>query len=175
MNDGSGYADSTKYRQLIGSLQYLSIKRPDFAYSINKLAQYMHCPTKNHWTQLKRVLRYLKGIIHHGLFLNKKSSLHLTAFSDADWGGNLDDRKSTTGYIFFLGSNPVSWKSSKQKSIARFSIEAEYRALANAVAELLCFRNLLAELHVPITRHPFLLCDNVGATYLSQNHIFIPK
>ena len=172
LHDGTGPTNATTYRQLIGSLQYLSLTRPDVAFAINKLSQFMHAPSELHWAHLKRVLRYLKGTIQHGLILTKNSSLHLTAFSDADWGGDLDDRTSTTGYILFLGNNPVSWKSVKQKSVVRSSTEAEYRALANTAAEILWFKNLLIELHVPVTKQPLLLCDNIGATYLSANPVF---
>ena len=132
----------------------------------------MHSPSQQHWTHLKRILRYLKGTIHHGLFLGKASFLSLTAFSDADWAGNLDDRTSTTGYIIFLSNNPVSWKSVKQKSVSRSSIEAEYRAIANTAAEILWFKNLLAELHFPLKHPSTLFCDNIGATYLSANLVF---
>lgn len=86
LDDGSAEVDATKYRQVIGSLQYLSMTRSDISFSVNKLAQFMHCPTENHWTSLKRVLRYLKGTSGYGLVIKKTSSINITAFSDADWG-----------------------------------------------------------------------------------------
>ena len=85
--DSSPSVDATPYRKLVGSLQYLAFTRPDISFAINKLSQFMHSPRQTHWQGLKRVIRYLKGTIHHGLFLNRNSSLTLSAFSDSDWGG----------------------------------------------------------------------------------------
>ena len=111
LNDGTGPAETTTYRQLVGSFQYLSLTRPDVANAINKLPQYMHSPTQQHWMALKRILRYLKGTLHYDLSLSKHSTFTLIALSDANWAGNLDDKTLTTGYILFLGKNLVSWKS----------------------------------------------------------------
>jgi hypothetical protein len=96
----------------------------------------MHKPTQLHWQAVKRLLRYLKGTIHHGLSLTRSTSTTLSAFSDSDWAGNPDDRTSTTAYILFLGGNVVSWASRKQRSVARSSTKAEYRAVAATAAEL---------------------------------------
>lgn len=135
----------------------------------------MHQPTETHWSTVKRLLRYLKHTIHHGLFLKHNQPLHLSAFSDADWAGNKDDRTSTTAYIIYLGGNAISWCSRKQKSVARSSTEAEYRALASTAAEVLWLKNLLGELGVSLPRCPTIYCDNIGATYLSVNPIFHSK
>lgn len=118
------------------------------------------------------MVRYLKGTLFHGLLLKKSSPLRLTAFSDADWGGNSDDKSSTTAYILYLGSNIISWKSSKQKTIARSSTEVEYRALAHNSAELNWVENLLSKLGVSLSMPPQVHCDIVGATYVSHNPVF---
>lgn len=170
--DGSPCVDPTPYRQLVGSLQYLAFTRPDVSFAVNKLSQYMHAPTQLHWQALKRVLRYLKGTIHHGLFLNRASPITLTAFTDSDWGGITDGGRSTTAYIIYLGSNIISWRSSRQKSVSRSSTEAEYKALANGAAELSWVQNLLLELGLHIPKPPTLLCDNAGATYLCANPVY---
>jgi hypothetical protein len=133
--DSSSSVDSTEYRRVIGALQYLSLTRPDISFAVNKLSQFMHSPTQTHWTATKRLLRYLKNTIFHGINIRKTSSPTLTCFSDADWAGSLDDRKSTSAYLLFLGHTPISWSSKKQRAIARSSTEAEYRALATAAAE----------------------------------------
>ena len=91
LHDGALPADPTKYHQVIGSMQHLSRTQLDVSFAVNKLSQFMHCPSTTHWYAVKRVLRYLKGIVHLGLFLQKDSPLTLHAFADADWVGNCDD------------------------------------------------------------------------------------
>jgi hypothetical protein len=171
-DDGSPSTDTTFYRSTIGSLQYLSLTRPDIAFTVNKLAQFMQRPTERHLTALKRLLRYLKGTIFHGLLLQKSKSSSLIAYSDADWAGNKDDFTSTSAHLVYYGSNLISWKSSKQRAVARSSTEAEYRALANSAAEISWIYSLLTELGVHISQPPLLLCDNLGATYLTHNPVY---
>lgn len=170
--DGSPLVDPTPYRRLVGSLQYLTITRPDVSFAVNRLSQYMHAPTELHWQSLKRVLRYLKGTVHHGLFLKRGSPLTLTAFSDSDWGGINDGGRSTTAYVLYLGPNIISWRSARQKTVSRSSTEAEYKALANATAEVLWVQNILRELGVTISQPSTLFCDNTGATYLCANPVY---
>ncbi|XP_071705379.1 uncharacterized mitochondrial protein AtMg00810-like [Rutidosis leptorrhynchoides] len=104
--------DSTAFRRIVGQLQYLAMTRPNISYATNKLSQYMHSPSEEHWNSIKRLLRYLKGTIYHGLFLCRGKSLTLQAFSDSDWGGTNEFVRSTTGYNLYLGGNVISWKSS---------------------------------------------------------------
>jgi len=118
------YSDPTCYRQIIGALQYLTFTRPNICYAANKVCQFMHFPTESHWaaemkrfTIIKRILRYLKGTSSFGLHLTRGSSLSLHGFTDVDWVGSIDDRKSTGSYIVFLGSTPISWKSGKQCTV----------------------------------------------------------
>ncbi|WVZ17419.1 hypothetical protein V8G54_010401 [Vigna mungo] len=145
----------TEYRALVGSLQYLSLTRPDIAFSTNKLAQFMQHPRTTHWSSLKRVLRYLAGSC------NK------------DWVGDKDDYISTTGYLLYLGSTLISsWSSRKQRFVTRSSTEAEYKALADTASELLWVLSLFTELgHMPTT-NPVIYCDNLSATTLSVNPVF---
>ncbi|GJY63741.1 retrovirus-related pol polyprotein from transposon TNT 1-94 [Tanacetum coccineum] len=98
--------------------------------------------------------------------------MELTALSDSDWGGLSTAGRSTTSYILYLGSNIISWKSAKQKSVSRSSTEAKYKALANAAAELAWVENLLTELGLTLPSPPRLYCDNIGATYLCANPVY---
>ena len=150
----------------------ISLTRPEISYVVNKLAQFMHSLSEIHWSTTKRVLRYLKSIIYHGLFLKSKQHLHVTAFTNADYAENRDDRTSTSSYIIYLGGNVISWCSKKQKSVAHSSTEAEYQAFASCAAEVLWIKNLLSELHVPCSIFPQLFCDNIGSTYLFVNFVF---
>jgi hypothetical protein len=164
--------DTTLYRSVVGSLQYLSLTRPDLAFAVSRVYQFMHCPTKLHWQAVKRILRYLKHTISHRLLLHKTSSNSLHAYSGADWAGCSDDRRSTGAYCVYLGSNLISWSSRKQPTVSRSSTEAEYKSIANTAAELLWIRSLLQELRLTLSGPPKIWCDNIGATYLSINPIF---
>ncbi len=121
---------------------------------------------------MKRILGYVQGTVNLGLKFNQASSMLVSGFSDADWAGCPDDRKSTGGFVVFVGSNLISWSARKQPTVSRSSIEAEYKALANANAEIMWVQKLLDELGV---KHPIaacLWCDNLEAKYLSANPIF---
>lgn len=172
LHSGSLLPDPHEYRRLVGSLQYLSLTRPDISYAVNRLSQFMHKPTTEHWQAVKRVLRYLSGTLNHGIFLRKQASPTLHAYSDADWAGDSDDYVSTNAYIIYMGSNPISWTSKKQQGVARSSTEAEYRAVANTASELRWVCSLLTELGVPVPTVPTVYCDNIGATYLCANPVF---
>ncbi|XP_013613997.1 PREDICTED: uncharacterized mitochondrial protein AtMg00810-like [Brassica oleracea var. oleracea] len=133
---GTQHSNPKEFRQLVGSLQYLSFTRPDVAYAVNKLSQFMQFPTCDHWQAAKRVLRYLAGTATHGLFISRSTNLTVHVFTDADWAGDPSDYISTNGYIVYLGDQPISWSSRKQKGIARSSTEAEYRSIANTASEV---------------------------------------
>jgi len=97
----------------------------------------MHAPTDSHWAVVKRILRYLKGMTSYGFHITRGSSFTLHGFTDADWASSIDDRKSMGGYFVFFSQTPISWKSEKQRIIARFSIEIEYKTLADGTAEVI--------------------------------------
>jgi hypothetical protein len=169
--DGAPLLDPTEYRHVVGALQYATLTRPDLAYSVNQLCQHIHHPTTTYWTTAKQVLRYLKGSTDFGLFY-RIGSINLHAYCDSNWAGNPDDRRSTTGYGIFLGSNLISWCAKKQQTVSRSSTKAEYRSMALATAELFWVRMLLKELHISLYDSPHLWCDNSGALSLASNPVF---
>uniref|UniRef100_A0ACD5WYA4 Uncharacterized protein n=1 Tax=Avena sativa TaxID=4498 RepID=A0ACD5WYA4_AVESA len=174
LTDGSplGPEGITRYRSIVGALQYLTLTRPDICFSVNKVCQYLHAPTTAHWTAVKRILRYIHGTCKVGLTFQRSTSTLLSAYSDADWAGDLDDRRSTGGFAIFFGSNLISWGAIKQPSVSRSSTEVEYKALATATAELVWVETLVRELGVSLKEKLCLWCDNLGATYLSANPVF---
>jgi hypothetical protein len=131
----------------------------------------MHAPSTTHWSAVKRVLRYLKDSVHHGL-LYSKGSLQLIAYCDSDWAGCIDDRRSTTGFAVFLGSNLISWCAKKQTVVSRSSTEAEYRALAITTAEVYWLRMLFCEIQFHLSCAPTIWCDNVSALALATNLVY---
>uniref|UniRef100_A0A2N9F074 Reverse transcriptase Ty1/copia-type domain-containing protein n=1 Tax=Fagus sylvatica TaxID=28930 RepID=A0A2N9F074_FAGSY len=170
--DGEPLSDATLYRQLVGSLIYLTVTRPDLAYVVHLVSQFMSAPRSTHYAAVLRILRYIKGTLFHGLHFSAQSSLELRAYDDANWVGDPTDCRSTTGYCFLLGSSLISWRSKKQSVVARSSTEAEYRALADATLELLWLRWLLADIGAPQTTNTPIHCDNRSAIHIAHNDVF---
>ncbi|XP_019086236.1 PREDICTED: uncharacterized protein LOC109126824 [Camelina sativa] len=168
---GPPVVDPTLYRSLAGALQYLTFTRPDITYAVQQVCLHMHDPREPHLNALKRIIRYIKGTITHGIHLKPASISTITAYTDADWAGCTTTRRSTSGYCVFLGDNIVSWSSKRQQTVSRSSVEAEYRGVANVVAETSWLRNLLLELHCPISTATIVYCNNVSAVYLSTNPV----
>ncbi|GKB52103.1 ribonuclease H-like domain-containing protein, partial [Tanacetum coccineum] len=159
------------YQSLAGSLQYLTFTRPDISYAVQQICLYMHDPQQPHLSALKRILRYVHGTLDYGLQLFSSSATDLVAYSDADWAGCPTTRRSNSGYCVFLGNNLLSWSSKRQPTLSRSSTEAEYRGVANAVTKTCWLRNLLRELHTPLSSDALVYCDNVSVVYLSCNPV----
>jgi hypothetical protein len=166
---GPPIADPTGYRSLVGALQYLLCTRPDIAYVVQHVCLHMHDPREPHLTALKRIPRYLRGTLDFGLLLRRSSATELHVYTDADCASCPDTRRSTSGYAVFLGDSLISWSSKRQPVVS--SAEAEYRAVANGVAEAAWLRQLLHVLHSPLTTSTLVFCDNVNAVYLSTNPV----
>lgn len=171
ISDGDLLDNPTHYRSLAGALQYLTITRPDISYAVQQACLFMHAPRTSHLNLIKRIIRYIKGTLDHGTRITPTSASSLTAYSDADWAGCPDTRRSTSGFCVFFGENLISWSSKRQLTVSRSSAEAEYRAVAHVVAETCWLRQVLQELHRPISRATVVYCDNVSAVYLSANPV----
>uniref|UniRef100_A0A2N9GCA0 CCHC-type domain-containing protein n=1 Tax=Fagus sylvatica TaxID=28930 RepID=A0A2N9GCA0_FAGSY len=170
--DGTPLSDATLYRQLVGSLVYLTVTRPDIAHAVHLVSQFLSAPHSTHYAAVIHILRYIKGTMFHGLHFSAHSTLDLCAYSDADWAGDPTDCRSTTGFCFFLGDSLISWRSKKQHIVSRSSTEAEYRALADTTSELLALRWLLEDMGLTHSSPTIIHCDNRSAIQIAHNDVF---
>ena len=170
--------NQTEYQSAVGSLMYLVVStRPNIAFSVNNLAQFNSNPQKEHWTALKRILRYLKGTTNIGILYKQDRSDKCVGdkcvgYSDANWAGDPSDRKSTSGYIFMFSDGPISWSSKKQKCIALSTAEAEYVALSEAALECLWLRPLEVELGCLPEGPTLMFEDNQSTIAMAKNPQF---
>eukprot|EP00253_Pinus_taeda_P010317 PITA_10317 len=171
-DDGTKEVDATMYRQLVGSLIYLTTTRPDLTYSVSVLSQFMSKPLESHWTEARSVLRYLCGIVHFGILYTDVSDITLAGFSDSDWAGNLDDRRSITGYAFNIGSGVIAWSSKKQSTVALSSCEVEYQALCATTCEAIWLRRLLKDVRKEQKQPTSIKSDNQSTIKLAYNPVF---
>uniref|UniRef100_A0A3Q7I3F4 Reverse transcriptase Ty1/copia-type domain-containing protein n=1 Tax=Solanum lycopersicum TaxID=4081 RepID=A0A3Q7I3F4_SOLLC len=144
--EGAKATDKEQYQKIVGKLIYLAHTRPDIAYAVGIVSRFMHLPQIHHMTAVMRILRYLKGTSSTGIYFRKNDSLDIIAYTDADWAGDRDERKSTSGYFTLVGGNLVTWRSKKQKVVALSSAEAEFREIVKGITEILWIRKLLNEL-----------------------------
>jgi hypothetical protein len=158
-------------REAIGALSYLTnATRPDLAVAVNNVARNVTKPTKKLWKATQRIIKYLSTTPDLGLRFEPNSNLEVIGYADADFAGDKSDRRSTTGWLFKLGVNTVSWKTSKQKTVTLSTTEAEYTAAAEATREAIRLDDLLQELNLKENVSPTLNQDNKSAISLAQNH-----
>ncbi|XP_067949957.1 uncharacterized protein [Watersipora subatra] len=156
------------YRQLVGSLLYLAMgKRPDICWIVSKLSQFLDCPSDEHITTAKRVLRYIKKTIDYTLHFKPSTDL-LHGFSDSDWRGDQEDRKSITGYIFLYGNSPISWNSRKQQTVALSSTEAELMAITESTKKAFYLRKLFKSLDTDTNEQTNVFGDNLSAIAMTK-------
>lgn len=169
--EGGEPVDANLYRSLVGSLRYLTCTSPDLSYSVGVLSRFMENPKYAHWKALKRILRYVKGTEFLGLFYSNSPEYMLKGYSDSDWHGDVDDRKSTSGYVFFMGETAFTWASKKQPIVALSTCEVEYVAASWTVCHAIWLRNLLRELKNQQTEPTEIKVDSKSAIELAKNPV----
>jgi histone deacetylase 1/2 len=161
-------ADVIEYMSIVGGVQYLTITRPDISYAVNRVFSiYMRLATL-----IGLLLSAYCAIYDLQCLIGCIFGRTLSVYSDADWAGSPDDRRSTGGYVVFFGSNLIAWSARKQATVSHNSTEAEYKAVGDATAEIIWVQSLLQELGLSQPQPPILWCDNIGATYFSANPVF---
>jgi hypothetical protein len=172
LHEGAGEPiDRERYQRLVGRLIYLSHTRPDITFAVSVVSQFMHDPRTSHMDAVNRIMRYLKGCPGQGLLYTSHGNLQVEFYTDADWAGSLEDRRSTSGYCTFVGGNLVTWRSKKQSVVARSTAEAEFRSMAHGVCEVLWLRILLIELGLFQSKPLMLYCDNKAALDIANNPV----
>ncbi|XP_039143969.1 uncharacterized mitochondrial protein AtMg00810-like [Dioscorea cayenensis subsp. rotundata] len=169
--DSSGYTNPSKYRMLVGRLLYLTHSRPDIMHVVSIMSRFMQTPSMHHLGAVKRILRYINGTTNYGLLYTKNDEFNLTGYSDSDLGGSQDDRKSTTGWLFSLGSTAIAWCSKKQPITALSSTEAEYISITSAACEAIWLRGLLEDLNEAQGSPSIIRCDNKAAISIARNPV----
>ena len=162
------------YANAVGSLMYAMVcTRPDISQAVGVVSRYMHDPGKGHWQAVKWILRYLRKTVDVGLIFEQDEALgqFVVGYVDSDFAGDLDKRRSTTGYLFTLAKAPVSWKSTLQSTVAVSTTEAEYMAVTEAVKEAIWLNGLLKDLGV-VQSHISLYCDSQSAIHLAKNQVY---
>ncbi|XP_038904442.1 secreted RxLR effector protein 161-like [Benincasa hispida] len=163
--------NSTLYKQMVGSLMYLITARPNIMYVVSLFSRFMESPIELHLLAAKRILRYLKGTPSLGILYQKGEKLNLIGFSDSEYTRDLNDRKSTLGYVFMLGSGAISWSSKKQPIATLSTTEAELVAATSCACQAICLRNILENLHYKQEEASIIHCDNTSTIKLSRNPV----
>lgn len=170
--EGAGAeVNSTGFKQLVGSLRYLTVTRPDIMFAVNLVSRYMEHPTEQHLLSAKRILRYVKGTSEFGIQYSRKGGKEMLGYADSDYAGDLDDRKSTSGYVFVMSGGAVSWTSKKQPIVTLSTTEAEFVAAAYSACQAVWLRNILEEIGVEQKEGTVLYCDNSSTIKLSKNPV----
>ncbi|KAI3501786.1 hypothetical protein L1887_29807 [Cichorium endivia] len=164
--------DATHYRKIVGCLRYLIHTRPDLAYAVGVVSRYMQNPKESHARAIKQILRYLRGTTSFGIVYERGKELKLLGYSDSSHNVDVDDGRSTTGHVFYLGDSPITWCSQKQDTVALSSCEAEYMAATAAACQAIWLRELLAEVTGEDKQEVLIRIDNKSAIALSKNPVF---
>jgi len=173
--DGAEKVDQAQFKKIIGCLMYLTATRPDILNAVSILSRFMHCASELHFKAAKRVIRYVKGTCNFGIRYTRSREFKLVGYSNSDWGGSINDLKSTSGYCFSLGSGVFSWNSKKRETVAQSTTEAEFVAATAAVNQALWLRKILYDLNLEQKESTEILVDNQAAISISNNPVFHGK
>ncbi|XP_050895534.1 secreted RxLR effector protein 161-like [Lathyrus oleraceus] len=169
--DGGERVEAGKYRSLVGSLHYLTCTRPGISLSVGIVSRFMEEPVYIHWKALKRILRYIQGTMSLGMFYSNSDKYKLVGYSDSDWCGDIDDRKSTSGYVFFMGNTAFTWLSKKQPIVTLSTCEAEYVAASWCVCHAIWLRRLMSKMELEQKDATIIQVDNMSAIELAKNPV----
>nr|GEW91104.1 copia-type polyprotein [Tanacetum cinerariifolium] len=164
--------DETLFKSLVGSLMYITTTRPDIQFIVSYISRFMSKPTDSHLVAAKRVLRYLQGTLDYGIWYRRGGKGEMEVFTDSDFAGDWNDRKSTSGYLVLWDGAAITWSSKKQSVVALSSTEAEYVAAAACACQVVWLRGILEELGLQQTEGTVIKCDNTSTIKLSRNPVF---
>jgi hypothetical protein len=172
-NEDGEQVDVTQYKQMVGNLMYLSVTRPDLMFGIGLISRYMERPTTLHMQAIKRILRYVKGSVNLGIHYRREaaSDERLMAYSDSDYAGDQDDRRSTSGYVFMLSEGVVAWSSKKQPVVSLSTTEAEFISAAHCACQAVWMRRVLERIDCKQGTYTIIHCDNMSSIKLAKNPI----
>ncbi|XP_048229099.1 secreted RxLR effector protein 161-like [Ricinus communis] len=156
---------------MVGSLMYLTATRPDLMFVVSLISRFMASPTQLHYVAVKRIMRYLKGTINYGIWYKQGEGSDLVAYTDSDYAGDIDDSKSTSGYVFLMGGGAVAWSSRKQPIVTLSTTEVEYVAAATCACQAIWMRRILEEISHAQVGEIVMLCDNTSTIKLSKNPV----
>jgi hypothetical protein len=171
-DEGDLVEDTTMYRRIVGNLIYMTITRLDLSYVVGVVSQFMQTPRKPHLDAVKRILRYIKHTLHCGIFYETKSQLQVHGYTEANWAGNVSNRRSTNGFLFYFGSDVISWSSKKQPTVALSNTEAEYRGATIVACEVVWLQKLLTDLGLLVNAPVVIYCDNISSILLANNSVY---
>ncbi|CAM8924307.1 unnamed protein product [Rhodiola kirilowii] len=165
------YMSRVPYSSAVGSLMYAMVcTRPDIAHAVSVVSRFMGQPEKEHWQAVKRIFRYLRGTSDVGLIYGSDSQCLVTGYTDSDYAGDVDSRRSMTGYVFTLGGSIVSWKATLQPTITLSTTEAEYMALTEAAKEGIWLKGLVSDLGLHHDQ-AIVYCDSLSAICLAKDQV----
>ena len=167
--------NSSMFKQLVGSLIYLTTTRPDLMYAVSVVSRYMAKPTEMHLMAAKRILRYVQGTMCFGIFYQRSGNQELVGYTDSDYAGCIDDRKSTSGYAFILSNAAVAWSSRKQPIVTLSTTETEFVAASACACQLIWMKRVLSKLDYNGSKSPVIFCDNSSTIKLSKNPVMHGK